>query len=86
MPKGIKVTLMNGEKVLFVLESTALCSFKEQNFVRIGERFIVGVIDNPFPRRPRSANIFIYHEVDGVYRYFRTITCEERGDGSVSVA
>ena len=73
--KTTEVTLVNGEKAKLALDS--VCNQK-QIFVRVGRCLIAGVVEDP-----SWQGIYIWQEIQRVYRYLGDVVFKEQKDGSV---
>jgi len=73
--KPTTVALVGGETVTLALGSVCI---QNQIFVRMGERLVAGVVQDP-----TWQGIYIWQEVDGVYQRLGDIVFKEQGDGSV---
>lgn len=73
--KATEVELVSGEKVELALDS--VCNQK-QIFVRVGERLVAGVVDDP-----SWQGIYIWQEVGGVYERLGDVVFKNQEDGSV---
>lgn len=73
--KATTVKLVNGEEVQLAIDS--VCNQK-QTFVRMGNRLIAGVVDDS-----SWQGIYIWQEVNGVYKRLGDIVFHEQDDDSV---
>lgn len=75
MSKTPKVTLIDGEKVKLEIDSVGN---RNQKFIRISEGFIAGIVN-----QEGWNGIYIWHEVEGIYKYLGDMVFQKNADGSV---